>query len=71
MVFWDQIFEEVDKEYPDVKIHSYLVDAASMFMIKYIEDVLTEKTVLTPDLGGKSTTQEVGDAIVRKMSEDL
>ena len=34
MVFWDQIFEEVGKEYPEVETHSYLVDAASMFMIK-------------------------------------
>ena len=34
MVFWDQIFSEVAKEYPDVETHSCLVDAASMFMIK-------------------------------------
>ena len=34
MVFWDQIFAEVGKEYPDVETHSYLVDAASMFMVK-------------------------------------
>ena len=34
MVFWDQIFEEVGREYPDVETHTLLVDAASMFMIK-------------------------------------
>ncbi|MDH2879792.1 tartrate dehydrogenase [Bacillus cytotoxicus] len=34
MVFWDQIFEEISKEYPDVKTASYLVDAATMLMIK-------------------------------------
>lgn len=34
MVFWDQIFKEIGKEYPDVETHSCLVDAASMFMVK-------------------------------------
>ena len=157
MVFWDQIFEEVGKEYSEVETHSYLVDAASMFMVKdpkrfevvvtsnlfgdiltdlgaaiaggmglaaganlnperkfpsmfepihgsapdiagtgkanplatvwsasqmldffgytnwgerlihYIEEVLVEKNVLTPDLGGTATTSEVGNEIVRKM----
>lgn len=158
MVFWDQIFEEVGKEYPEVETHSYLVDAASMFMIKdpkrfevvvtsnlfgdiltdlgaaiaggmglaaganlnperkfpsmfepihgsapdiaglgkanplatvwsasqmldffgytnwgarlieCIEEVLVEKNVLTPDLGGTSTTSEVGDEIIKKLT---
>ncbi len=157
MVFWDEIFAEVAKEYPDVPTQSYLVDAAAMFMVlqprrfqvvvcsnlfgdiltdlgaavagglglaaganlnpegKYpsmfepvhgsapdiagkgvanplaaiwsvsqmldhfgrpeagrrvldaIEAVLTEKTTLTPDLGGRATTKEVADAVIAKL----
>ncbi len=159
MVFWDQIFEEVGRDYPEVKTYSYLVDAASMFMVKdpkrfeiivtsnlfgdiltdlgaaitggmglaaganinperkfpsmfepihgsapdiagqgkanplatvwsasqlldffghedwgkllidCIEQVLCERKVLTADLGGNNTTQEVGDEIVRKIEQ--
>jgi tartrate dehydrogenase/decarboxylase/D-malate dehydrogenase len=56
MVFWDQVFEEVSREYPDVQTYSYLVDAASMFMItqpKRFEVVVTSNLfgdILT-DLG--------------------
>ena len=161
MVFWDQIFDEVGKEYPDVATHSYLVDAASMFMIKdpkrfeivvtsnlfgdiltdlgaaiaggmglaaganlnpekefpsmfepihgsapdiagqgkanplatvwsasqmldffgysewgsrlitCIEKVLTEAETLTPDLGGKATTAEVGECVLRHLRESV
>ena len=157
MVFWDKIFKEIAAEYPDVETHSYLVDAASMFMVKdpkrfgvivtsnlfgdiltdlgaaisggmglaaganlnperkfpsmfepihgsapdiagkqianplatvwsasqmldffghedwgkklidAIETVLTEKKVLTPDLGGTAKTAEVGDEILRQL----
>ncbi len=160
MVFWDQIFKEVGKEYPEVETHSYLVDAASMFMVKdpkryqivvcsnlfgdiltdlgaaisgglglaaganlnperkypsmfepihgsapdiagqgkanplasiwsasqmldffgqkkwgsrlieIIEEMMVEKKVLTPDMGGTATTKEVGDEAVRKLQEE-
>ena len=159
MVFWDQIFKEVGEEYPDVETHSYLVDAAAMFMVKdpkrfqivvtsnlfgdiltdlgaaisggmglaaganlnperkfpsmfepihgsapdiagqgkanplatvwsasqmleffghkewadrlidIIEEMLVEKTVLTPDLGGTATTDQVGDEVVRRLGK--
>ncbi len=159
MVFWDQIFAEVAKEYPDVETHSYLVDAAAMFMVKdpkrfqivvtsnlfgdiltdlgaaisggmglaaganlnperkfpsmfepihgsapdiagkglanplatvwsvsqmldffgyekwgarvleIIEEMLVEGSVLTPDLGGKATTKEVGERVVEKLAK--
>ncbi len=161
MVFWDQIFEEVGKDYPEVKTYSYLVDAAAMFMVKdpkrfeivvtsnlfgdiltdlgaaiaggmglaaganlnpekafpsmfepihgsapdiagqnkanplatvwsasqmldffghgdwgkklidYIEKVLVEKKVLTPDIGGNATTEDVGNEIIRILREDF
>ena len=159
MVFWDQIFAEISKEYPDVETHSYLVDAASMFMVKdpkrygiivcsnlfgdiltdlgaaisggmglaaganlnperkypsmfepihgsapdiagqgkanplasiwstsqmldffghkdwgkklidIIEEMMVEKKVLTPDMGGTATTKQVGDEAVRLLSK--
>ena len=33
-------------------------------LIDIIEEMLVEKTVLTPDLGGTATTSEVGDRVV-------
>ena len=35
MVFWDKIFAEVSREYPDVPTQSYLVDAAAMHMVTH------------------------------------
>ena len=160
MVFWDQIFNQVSKDYREVKTYSYLVDAAAMFMVKdpkrfeivvtsnlfgdiltdlgaaiaggmglaaganlnperkfpsmfepihgsapdiagqqkanplatvwsasqmldffghkdwgerlinCIEKVLTDKKVLTPDIGGNATTKEVGDEIMRLINVD-
>ncbi|EHF01823.1 tartrate dehydrogenase [Olsenella sp. oral taxon 809 str. F0356] len=34
MVFWDQVFDELSAEYPEVETHSYLVDAAAMLMVR-------------------------------------
>lgn len=63
MVFWDQIFEEIGKEYPEVKTYSYLVDAASMFMIK---DPKRFEIVVTSNLFGDILT-DLGAAIAGGM----
>ena len=63
MVFWDQIFAEVGKEYPDVETHSYLVDAASMFMVK---DPARFEIVVTSNLFGDILT-DLGAAIAGGM----
>ena len=63
MVFWDQIFKEVSREYPDVTTHSYLVDAASMFMVK---DPARFEVVVTSNLFGDILT-DLGAAIAGGM----
>lgn len=63
MVFWDQIFNELAQEYPDVKTYSYLVDAASMFMIK---DPKRFEIVVTSNLFGDILT-DLGAAIAGGM----
>ncbi len=63
MVFWDEIFEEVGKEYPEVKTYSYLVDAAAMFMIK---DPKRFEVVVTSNLFGDILT-DLGAAIAGGM----
>ena len=63
MVFWDQIFKEVSAEYPDVKTYSYLVDAASMFMVK---DPKRFEVVVTSNLFGDILT-DLGAAIAGGM----
>ncbi len=63
MVFWDQIFEEVGRDYPEVKTYSYLVDAASMFMIK---DPGRFQIVVTSNLFGDILT-DLGAAIAGGM----
>ncbi|WP_264737502.1 tartrate dehydrogenase [Cytobacillus firmus] len=40
-------------------------------IIDAMEDVLQEKEVLTPDLGGTATTEQVGDYICKKLKERL
>lgn len=37
-------------------------------LIAIIEELLVEKTCLTPDLGGAATTSQVGDAVCQKLS---
>src|SRR4051794_34349507 len=59
MVFWDQIFEEVSKDYPDVDTASYLVDAAAMFMVKQPERF---EVVVTSNLFGDILT-DLGAAL--------
>ena len=63
MVFWDQIFAEVGREYPDVKTASLLVDAASMFMVK---DPARFQVVVTSNLFGDILT-DLGAAIAGGM----
>ena len=59
MVFWDQIFEEIGREYPDVETQSLLVDAAAMFMIKNPKRF---QVVVTSNLFGDILT-DLGAAI--------
>ncbi|WP_342514894.1 tartrate dehydrogenase [Sporosarcina sp. FSL K6-1522] len=63
MVFWDQVFEEVSKEYPRVKTYSYLVDAAAMHMIK---DPSRFEVVVTSNLFGDILT-DIGAALAGGM----
>ncbi len=63
MVFWDKIFDEVGRDYPEVKTYSYLVDAASMFMIK---DPSRFEVVVTSNLFGDILT-DLGAAIAGGM----
>ena len=63
MVFWDQIFREVSAHYPDVETHSYLVDAASMFMVR---DPARFQVVVTSNLFGDILT-DLGAAVAGGM----
>ena len=63
MVFWDQVFEEVGMDYPNVKTYSYLVDAASMFFVK---DPGRFEIVVTSNLFGDILT-DLGAAITGGM----
>ena len=63
MVFWDRIFQEVGREYPDIKTYSLLVDAASMFMIKNPKRF---QIVVTSNLFGDILT-DLGAAIAGGM----
>ena len=63
MVFWDQIFAEVGKEYPDVQTDALLVDAASMFFVKKPQRF---EVVVTSNLFGDIIT-DLGAAIAGGM----
>ena len=63
MVFWDKIFAEVGREYPDVQTYSLLVDAASMFMVKNPKRF---QVVVTSNLFGDILT-DLGAAIAGGM----
>lgn len=63
MVFWDEIFEEISNEYPEIPTHSYLVDAAAMFMVM---DPGRFEIVVTSNLFGDILT-DLGAAIAGGM----
>ena len=63
MVFWDQIFAEISREYPEVETHSLLVDAAAMFFVK---DPKRFQVVVTSNLFGDILT-DLGAAIAGGM----
>lgn len=59
MVFWDKMFEEIGREYPDVERKSLLVDAASMLFVLHPEQF---DVVVTSNLFGDILT-DLGAAI--------
>lgn len=59
MVFWDSIFEEVSKEYPDITSNKLMVDAASMMFVLHPERL---DVVVTSNLFGDILT-DLGAAI--------
>jgi tartrate dehydrogenase/decarboxylase / D-malate dehydrogenase len=59
MVFWDEVFTEVGKDYPDVQTYSYLVDAASLYFVLQPERF---EMVVTSNLFGDILT-DLGAAI--------
>src|SRR5699024_7267157 len=63
MVFWDEVFEEVSKDYPNITTYSYLVDAAAMHMIM---DPARFEVVVTSNLFGDILT-DVGAALAGGM----
>lgn len=63
MVFWDEVFAEVGKEYPDVETYSYLVDAASLYFVMEPERF---EVVVTSNLFGDIVT-DIGAAITGGM----
>ena len=63
MVFWDQVFHEVAKEYPDIEANQLMVDAASMNFVLHPEKF---DVVVTSNLFGDILT-DLGAAIAGGM----
>jgi tartrate dehydrogenase/decarboxylase/D-malate dehydrogenase len=63
MVFWDEVFSEIGREYPDVITNSVLVDAACMFLVK---DPSRFEIIVTSNLFGDIIT-DLGAAIAGGM----
>lgn len=63
MVFWDEIFKEIGREYPGVKTQKLLVDAASMMFVKSPQRF---QIVVTSNLFGDILT-DLGAAIAGGM----
>src|SRR5699024_7715412 len=63
MVFWDEIFEEISKEYPEVETTSYLVDAAALYLVT---DPSQFEVVVTSNLFGDILT-DLGAALAGGM----
>src|SRR5699024_1686981 len=63
MVFWDEVFEEVARDFPDVETYSYLVDAASLY---FVTDPERFEVVVTSNLFGDIVT-DIGAGITGGM----
>lgn len=63
MVFWDEIFNDIAEEYPDVPTYSYLVDAASLYFVTHPERF---EVVVTSNLFGDIIT-DIGAGITGGM----
>ena len=63
MVFWDQVFHEIAKEYPDIEANQLMVDAASMNFVLHPEKL---DVVVTSNLFGDILT-DLGAAIAGGM----
>lgn len=63
MVYWDETFERIGKEYPDVKTYTCLVDAACMY---FVREPKRFEIVVTSNLFGDIIT-DLGAAIAGGM----
>jgi tartrate dehydrogenase/decarboxylase/D-malate dehydrogenase len=59
MVFWDKVFEQKSKQYPDIATESFHVDATAMYMIQKPE---TFDVIVTSNLFGDILT-DLGAAL--------